>query len=195
MEKIKINILDNSYEYDKGISLADIAKDFKDEYEYSILAGFVDNEFCELNYCLNRDCSIRFVTASDSVGNTIYKKGLLFVLLYAFKLIYGSSSTLKACHSLGKGIRMRSDNALNEDDLNNIKSKMKELIEKDLNIERVLVDKGSAIDYFINNGDLEKANTFKYLTNHYVNLYKIIIIISLVICLLVLGCLLLLICL
>ena len=131
MEKIKINILDNSYEYDKGISLSDIAKDFKDEYEYSILAGFVDNEFCELNYCLNRDCSIKFVTVSDSVGNTIYKKGLLFVLLYAFKLIYGSSSTLKACHSLGKGIRMRSDNALNEDDLNNIKSKMKELIEKD----------------------------------------------------------------
>lgn len=173
MEKIKINVLDNSYEYDKGISLADIAKDFKDEYEYSILAGFVDNEFCELNYCLNRDCSIKFVTVSDSVGNTIYKKGLLFVLLYAFKLIYGSSSTLKACHSLGNGIRMRSNNALNEDDLNNIKSKMKELIEKDLNIEKVLVDKGSAIDYFINNGDLEKANTFKYLTNHYVNLYKI----------------------
>ena len=43
MEKIKINVLDNSYEYDKGISLSDIAKDFKDEYEYSILAGFVDN--------------------------------------------------------------------------------------------------------------------------------------------------------
>lgn len=173
MEKIKINILGNSYEYDKGIGLSDIAKDFKDEYEYSILAGFVDNEFCELNYCLNRDCSIKFVTANDSVGNTIYKKGLLFVLLYAFKLIYGSSSTLKACHSLGKGIRMRSDNALNEDDLNNIKSKMKELIERNLKIERVLVDKGSAIDYFVNNGDLEKANTFKYLTNHYVNLYKI----------------------
>lgn len=173
MEKIKINILDNYYSYDKGISLLDVANDFKDKYEYSILAGFVDNEFCELNYCLNRDCSIRFVTASDSVGNTIYKKGILFVLLYAFKLIYGSCSTLKACHSLGKGIRMKSDNALNEDDLNNIKSKMKELIEKDLRIEKVLVDKGSAIDYFINNGDLEKANTFKYLTNHYVNLYKI----------------------
>ncbi len=173
MEKIKINILDNFYEYDKGISLSDIAKDFKDKYEYSILAGFVDNEFYELNYCLNKDCSIKFVTVSDSIGNTIYKKGLLFVLLYAFKLIYGSCSTLKACHSLGKGIRMKSDNALNEDDLNNIKSKMKELVEKNLNIEKVLVDKGSAIDYFINNGDLEKASTFKYLTNHYVNLYKI----------------------
>ena len=50
---------------------------------------------------------------------------------------------------------------------------MMELIEKDLKIEKVLVDKGAAIDYFINNGDFEKASTFKYLTNHYVNLYKI----------------------
>lgn len=173
MEKIKINLLDNYYEYDKGISLSEVALDFRDKYKYSILAGFVDNEFCELNYCLNKDCSIKFVTVDDSVGNTIYKKGLLFVLLYAFKLIYGSSNTLKACHSLGKGIRMRSDNALNKDDLTNIKNKMMELIEKDLKIEKVLVDKGAAIDYFINNGDFEKASTFKYLTNHYVNLYKI----------------------
>ena len=173
MEKIKINLLDNYYEYDKGISLSDVALDLRDKYKYSILAGFVDNEFCELNYCLNKDCSIKFVTVDDSVGNTIYKKGLLFVLLYAFKLIYGSSNTLKACHSLGKGIRMRSDNALNKDDLTNIKNKMMELIEKDLKIEKVLVDKGAAIDYFINNGDFEKASTFKYLTNHYVNLYKI----------------------
>ncbi len=173
MDKIKINILDNEYLYDKGINLFDIAKDFKDKYEYDILAAFIDNKFYELNTSVNNDCSIKFVTVLDSVGNAIYKKGLLFVLVYAFRLIYGSSNTLKACHSLGKGIRMKSDNALNNEDLINIKNKMQEIINQDIKFEKVLVDKSSAIEYFLNNGDIEKANTFKYLTNHYVNLYKL----------------------
>ena len=173
MDKIKINILDNEFLYDKEISLFDVVKDFKDKYEYDILAAFVDNKFCELNTSLNNDCSIKFVTVLDSVGNAIYKKGLLFVLVYAFRLIYGSSNTLKACHSLGKGIRMKSDNALNNEDLINIKNKMQEIINQDIKFEKVLVDKSSAIEYFLNNGDIEKANTFKYLTNHYVNLYKL----------------------
>lgn len=173
MDKIKINILDNEFLYDKEISLFDVVKDFKDKYEYDILAAFVDNKFCELNTLLNNDCSIKFVTVLDSVGNAIYKKGLLFVLVYAFRLIYGSSNTLKACHSLGKGIRMKSDNALNNEDLINIKNKMQEIINQDIKFEKVLVDKSSAIEYFLNNGDIEKANTFKYLTNHYVNLYKL----------------------
>ena len=58
MEKIKINLLDNYYEYDKGISLSEVALDFRDKYKYSILAGFVDNEFWSCRCWYNYTCKI-----------------------------------------------------------------------------------------------------------------------------------------
>lgn len=173
MSKINVNILDNVYSYDKGTKLSVVADDFKDKFSFPILVAFVDNEICELKTCLDRDCTVRFITVIDPIGNSIYQKGLVFLLAYSYKMVYGSCSTLKACHSLDKGIRMKSDNALNLSDIAILKNKMLELVSKDLSIDKVLVEKSAAISYFINNGDMEKADTFKYLTNHYVNLYKI----------------------
>lgn len=173
MSKINVNILDNVYTYDKGTKLSVVANDFKDKFSFPILVAFVDNEICELKSCLDRDCTVKFITVMDPVGNSIYQKGLVFLLAYAYKMVYGSCSTLKACHSLDKGIRMKSDNALNLSDIAILKNKMLELVSKDLSIDKVLVEKSAAISYFINNGDMEKADTFKYLTNHYVNLYRV----------------------
>lgn len=173
MSKINVNILDNVYSYDKGTKLSVVADDFKDKFSFPILVAFVDNEICELKTCLDRNCTVKFITVMDPIGNSIYQKGLVFLLAYAYKMVYGSCSTLKACHSLDKGIRMKSDNALNLSDIAILKNKMLELVSKNLSIDKVLVEKSAAISYFINNGDMEKADTFKYLTNHYVNLYKV----------------------
>lgn len=84
----------------------------------------------------------------DSVGNRMYQKGLIFVLVYAFKEIFGYDYHIKACHSIDKAIKIRTNLPLNHERLNLLKSKMKEVIDSNLPIEKCLVKRKEAKKYF-----------------------------------------------
>ena len=170
---INVIIDRNAYQYEKGIILSKICDDFQKDYEFPILVALVDNDIYELNKSIDKDCSIKFITLLDELGNKIYQKGLIFLLNYCFRKLYGYEKELKVCHSLDKSILIYSDLDINGDVLNNISSKMNEVVEEGLNISKCLVKRRDARKYFEQINDLKKANSFKYIANHYVTLYKI----------------------
>lgn len=171
MLKIKIN--DNVYEYPRGVLLSDICKDFQKDYRFPILVAYVDNEIYELNKKIDNDCSIRFITLMDPEGNRIYQKGLIFLLNYCFFKLYGYSYELKACHSIDKSIIFQSSMEITEDVLNDLNNKMHEVVNLDMNIVKCLVKRRDAQKYFDDINDHRKANTFNYIVNHYVTLYRL----------------------
>ncbi len=172
MEKINIIINNEKYDFDKGISLLEISKKvYKDKFP--VLAGYVDNELFALDRKINNDCSVRFINVLDSTGNRIYQKGLFFVLAYSFKELFGYDYYVKACHSIDKAVKLRSNLYLNHDRINALKKKMREVIDSDMSIEKCLVSRKEAREYFLSINDSSKADTFIYNTNHYVTLYKL----------------------
>lgn len=172
MSEINLIIDEKEYTFSKGITLEEVVnKVYKGKHP--VLTAFVDNEMFSLDRKLDRDASIRFITLVDPVGNRIYQKGLVFIMVYAFKELFGYDYYVKACHSVDKAIKMRSNLRFTEERLCALKDKMREIIEKDLSIKKCLVSRREARNYFLSIGDLSKANTFIYNTNHFVNLYKL----------------------
>jgi len=173
MENIKITINDKIYEYKKGTTLSKISENFKENFKFPILLGYLDNEMVDLNKKINKDCTIKFIDLTDPIGNRIYQKGLILVLDYAYKKLFGEKAKLKACHSIDKAIKMKSDIALSEEQINQLKKEVEEVVQQDLPITKCLVKRIEAKNYFLSLEDTNKANTFKYITSHYVTLYKI----------------------
>lgn len=172
MEKINITIDKEKYDFDKGITLLEISKKLHKD-KFPVLVAYVDNEIFSLDKKINNDCNVKFVNVLDPIGNRIYQKGLFFVLAYAFKELFGYNYYVKACHSIDKAVKFRTNLYLDHDRINMIKSKMREIIDSDMPISKCLVSRKEAREYFLSIKDTSKADTFIYNTNHYVTLYKL----------------------
>ena len=96
-----------------------------------------------------------------------------FLLVYAFKELYGCDYDVKLCHPIDKAIKVRTNYSLTEDDLLRLKQKMLEIVDMNMLIKRCLVKRRDAKKYFESIGSKSKADTFIYNTNHYVTLYKL----------------------
>ena len=172
MEKINITIDNKKYKFNKGITLLDIAKEVHTS-SFAPLVAYIDNEIFPLDKKVTSDCVVKFITVLDSYGNKIYQKGLIFVLVYAFKELFGYDYHIKTCHSIDKAIKIRTNLTLTHDRLNKLKAKMKEIIDKKMLLEKCLVRRKEAEKYFLSTLQKSKANTFIYNTDHYVTLYKL----------------------
>ena len=171
MGKINVIIDNENYDFDEGITLLEIAKKFKSDNP--ILAAYVGNEIQSLDAKIIDNATIKFITVMDPIGNRMYQKGLVFLLTYAFKELFGYGYHIKTCHSIDKAIKIRTNLKLNNIRINKIKEKMLEIVKNDLPIKRCLVSRKEARKYFLEIMDNAKADTFLYTTNHYVTLYKL----------------------
>lgn len=173
MAKINVTIKGEKYDFDKGITLLEISnKLYKDE-KIKPLVAFIDNQIYSLDTKLEKSSNIKFVNVLDPEGNRIYQKGLLFVLVYAFKELFGYGYYVKACHSIDKAIKIRTNLKLNLSRMDMLKNKMQEIIDEDMPIKRCLVSRKEAKKYFLDIMDEPKAGTFTYNTNYYVTLFKL----------------------
>lgn len=139
MDFLNIKIKDKNYLYKKGTTIEEISKQFNINYKYPILISYVDNRLVELNKTLEKDCVLSFVDCTSRIGSRIYLKGLIFLLMCAIKELYGYNYSFKVCHSIDKGTRIRCLFDLTEEKLEEIKSKMRELVNSNLPIEKCIV--------------------------------------------------------
>lgn len=172
-EKIKVIIDGKEYEYLKGTSLLEISKDFQEKFKFPIVACYVENCLTELSTKLEKESSLRFIDCMDRIGNRIYQKGLSFVLIYAITLLYGYKEKVKIKHSIDKSILIETSFKLTKENMNKIKIKMQEIIADRIEFEKCLVKRSEAIAYFDKINDKVKADTLKYNTNTFVNVYKL----------------------
>ena len=70
--------------YPRGTSYQTIAADFQDRVPCDILLVNRDGKLCELHKVLDRDCSLRMVTALDKPGFQTYERSTVFLMLKAF---------------------------------------------------------------------------------------------------------------
>lgn len=170
---IKVKIKNNTYVYPKGTTLLEISKQFQVNYDFPILVAYVNNTIFELNHVVEDNCNITFIDCTNRIGNRIYQKGLMYLLIYSIKELYGYEYTIKACHSIDKGINIKCYFNLNRIELNKIKDKMIEIVKEKKNITRCLVKRKEALNYFNKINNSAKAKTYLYTTDHYINLYKL----------------------
>lgn len=93
-----------------GTTLGQVAEMLAIKNEYPFLAAYVNNKLKELNYCIYRPVSIRFIDITHFAGMRVYQRTLFFILqkavydLYPNRKLYIKNSVSKGfyCEIEGK---------------------------------------------------------------------------------------------
>lgn len=168
-EKKVFLIEDNS----PGIRLQDIAYEIEDNYDGYIALASINNKLQELTSFVSNDCDIKFLDTNNSDGHRVYSRSLTFIFIMACEELY-ENCKVSIEHSLSNGLycEVHTDKILNEEDRDAIKLKMQEIIDSDYKIEKTIVTKNEAIDFFNNHNMINKAELLKYKEYDDIKIYK-----------------------
>lgn len=172
----RISILVNNegpFQYDEGISLEDVVKDFQPKNDYLVVAALVDNQLKELKYILDGDCEIKLVDIASSIGSRIYQRSLAFVFIRAC-MEYLPDCQVTIEHSISKGLycEVHYERKINAEDVQVIEQKMKEIISEDIRLEKNRIPVDEAKEIFRDYGQLGKVKLLKYREKPYINIYQ-----------------------
>jgi uridine kinase len=170
---VEVTINNKKYKYSKDVTLQEIYMEHQDKLQYPIVLARVNNRLRELTQKITEDSNIEFLDLTSCEGHRAHINGLVFIMLYAVKKLYGKNANIKVQHSLDKGIYIQSSFKLTEEKVAAIRETMKEIIRKDLPITRLTIDRIEAMKYFNEIGDKTKAGVLKYNTDNYITLYRL----------------------
>lgn len=172
-EQVKVTI-DNKEEIitKKGTLIMDLIK-ILGESE-NVIAATVNGEVVELSHRINEDSNLSFIKIHEKVGGKIYRAGLQFVYIVALKELFGEKASVRIKHSIDKAIYTNVNAKITQADVNKIKNKMKELIDLDISIQKISIPRKKAIEYFEENGELEKVELYNQISNDYVTFYELL---------------------
>ena len=171
MEKVKVTYLGKSYLYPRDITLEDISKDFQKNYSETIIMAEVNGRPYELNYKVTDDVTVDFFDLTSPTGNRVYESGLIFVLEKACLNMLNSEIEVK--YSIDKGIYIKTYKKITKEDLDKVSREMKEIVKRNLPIQKNLVNRLEAIEYYKSTKSYDKVNVLKYSVNTNVNLYRL----------------------
>lgn len=156
----------------RGTTVREVLKEINDD---SIIALRVNGELVDADYEINEDAYVKYILASDKIGQKIYIKGLQYVYILAVKELFGSKAVVNIKHALDKAIytEIQIKKDVNRDVVLNIKKKMKEICNRDIPFRRVNVDKEDAYEYVSSLEEEEKVLNYTYMTNDTVTLYEL----------------------
>lgn len=176
MEKmVKINFRDIiTKEYPIGTTLKEISRDFKKYFNYPIMVAKMDNNLSSLNRAIHKRHDIDFYDRSNVVGNSVYASSLQLLLVVAVKKVFGVNTDVIIEHSIDKGVYCELIDAdLDKNTIKLVEEKMYDLVKENLLFNKVSVSRLDAIKYFTNKKQFDKVNVLKYISNSYVNLYRL----------------------
>lgn len=168
---IKVKINNNIYEYPQGTSLLDISKNFNSDFKFEILVGQVNGDMQSLNYKVMGDSNIRFFDLSSHIGNKVYERGLVFMLMKAVK--DSLNLCLKIKHSIDKGIYCEiRDGFFKEEDIVKIKEQLYKYIESNIPFKKGNYLKDDVINYYSSIGRVDKVESLRYVLKDSLILYN-----------------------
>ncbi len=177
MDKVNITYKGKKYEYDRGVSLYDVAADFQKEYKYPIVLAVRDHKLKELFHTVKEDTEIQeFETLSGRSGHKAYKRSACMILIKALYNTIGDDLTrVKVEFSIGDGyfVSLKGDFDLTDELVAKVKARMQDIIDKDITIKKKSfpIEEVRALcrQYDMN----DKERLFHYRMSSSVNMYSI----------------------
>lgn len=175
MKKIKLQFeKDYVIEVNSGISCHEVVKNYNLEKDVPVVLARVNGKLCELSSIIEEDSIFNIVDIKDKFGMMTYIRTLQFVLIKSTLELF-KDAQITIGHSLSKGLfgEIYKKSKLDIDDIYLIKEKMKEVIEKDIKINKKCFQKEEAIKIFKNYGMDDKVRLLSSIDLEKVNLYEL----------------------
>lgn len=174
MSVFKIKYQGKEYDVQEGIT-------YKEFIDTSLNINSTDVALCRLNrkyHELFKDIDsngeIELIMFDSPIGYKIYTRTLQFIFIKATLDLF-DNSVITIEHSIGEGVfgELHKEEALSSEDIDKIKLRMKEIIEKDLPINKIKVKIEKAIEIFKEYGMNDKVSLLNQVSFENVNLYEL----------------------
>lgn len=157
-----------------GTSLKEFSILHQKDFKYDILISKVNNDIVELGDTISKSCSVQFYDRSSTLGHCVYASSASFVLILAVRNVLGKNVKIEFEHSLDNGVFCKIKNAnITRSVVKKLEEEMQRIVEEDYRFEKFSVSRTDAMKYFQNHGQQDKVNVLKYISNTYINLYRL----------------------
>ena len=180
MEKEKLlNVIVDGVEctYPHGTPYKKIAADFQGKYPYEILLVNRDGKLLELHKTLDRDCTLKMITAEEKPGMQTYERSVAFLMLKAFHDVVGTENVerISVEYSISHAlfIRAKGNFTLDAVLLECVEARMREMAAQALPIQKRSVSTDDAVEMFQRTRMPDKARLLSYRINSHVNIYTL----------------------
>lgn len=145
---MKILYKGNYIEVEKGTKINEILKNEIEKSEVEVIACKFNNEVKRLNYEIESDGEVEFITIGTKDGMRVYRRGLIYIVAKAVSEVY-PNSLLTVNYQLHHALLSDMDNMeITEEVISKIDKRVREIIEKDIPIEKTYMTKEEGIEFY-----------------------------------------------
>ena len=145
-------------EYPKPITVAEIAADIGPGLAKAALAGKIGDKVVDTSFCIEDDCALSIITERDPDGLEVIRHSAAHLLAQAVKQLYPEAQvTIGPVIEDGFYYDFSYKRGFTEDDLAKIEARMLKLAKEDHKVERQVMARDQAVEFFRNMGEQYKA--------------------------------------
>ncbi|MES9971534.1 MAG: threonine--tRNA ligase, partial [Candidatus Thiodiazotropha sp.] len=149
-------------EFDKAVTVHEIAADIGPGLAKAALAGRVDDRLVDTSYLVQEDCELAIVTSRDDEALELIRHDAAHVMAQAVQELYpGTQVTIGPAIEDGFYYDFARDEAFTPDDLKKIEQRMHEIVKRNLPLQREVWDREAAIERFDSIGEKYKVEIIK----------------------------------
>jgi len=150
MEKINVRFPDGAVrEYDKGIKIYDIAKDISEGLARVALGAVVNGKTKGLQETIDEDADIRFVKFEDEEGKKVFWHTSAHIMALAVKRLFPDVKfAIGPAIDDGFYYDFDTEHRFTPEDLEKIEKEMEKIAKEDHVLERFVVSREEALEYF-----------------------------------------------
>ncbi|MCM1497491.1 MAG: nucleoside kinase [Clostridium sp.] len=176
---VTVTIEQKEYQVEEGICLEELAKQYGSCERGQIVLAYVNRHLCELHKKISQDAVIEFVSTTDKIGFSTYKRSMILMMMKAFRDVLkdrGTTGHIRVLFSIDKGFycELESRGAeLKQDLLDAAEARMRELAEADIPIVKSTYKSHDLMKRFEAQGREDKVRLFKYRRASNANVYRL----------------------
>ena len=144
--------------YNQAVSIADVAKDIGEGLARAALAGKIQNQLVDLSYEITEDTKLSIITSKSPESLDVIRHSAAHLLAQAVKNIFPEAQvTIGPVIEDGFYYDFSYKRPFTPEDLARIEKKMSELAKQNIEINRKVMQRQAAIDYFDSIGEKYKS--------------------------------------
>ena len=161
-------------QFENPVSVLDVANDIGAGLARATVAGKVNDDIVDASFIMSEDSSLAIITDKSDEGLEVIRHSAAHLLAQAVKELFPEAQvTIGPVIDDGFYYDFAYKAGFTESDLETIEKKMAELAKQDIHVERSVMSREEAIDFFGNKGEAYKAELIEAIPHgEELSLYK-----------------------
>ena len=152
----------NNIEFTKEVTGLQVAEKISKSLSKQATIISVDDELKDLNYIIDKDCSVKIFTSKDIEGLETIRHDTAHILAMAVQELFPKTQvTIGPVIENGFYYDFARKEPFTEEDLNKIENKMKEIVDRNIPTTREVWERDKAISHFKKKGEIYKSELIK----------------------------------